>query len=84
MTKMEEEDFEGCISCMKTKDLCDLFAVYGDNVETYAKILETCFNIKVKHASHCNNTFKKQLFLTQKLLQYNTPNSMVVRTKRDL
>lgn len=46
---MEEEDFEGCISCMKTKDLCDLFAVYGDNTETYAKMLESCFNIKVNY-----------------------------------
>ncbi|XP_048488683.1 uncharacterized protein LOC105391688 [Plutella xylostella] len=44
---MEVEEFEGCISCMKTKDLCDLFTVYGENAQTYAKMFETCFNVKI-------------------------------------
>ncbi|CAG9789837.1 unnamed protein product [Diatraea saccharalis] len=44
---MDEEDCVGCISCMSTNDLCDLFAVYADNDETYAKMFETCFDIKV-------------------------------------
>lgn len=43
----EEEDFVGCISCMNNKDLCDLFAVYADNEETYAQMLKSCYNIKV-------------------------------------
>lgn len=44
---MEDEEFVGCISCMSTNDLCDLFAVYAENTETYAKMFETCFDIKV-------------------------------------
>ncbi|XP_028030769.1 zinc finger protein 26-like [Bombyx mandarina] len=44
---MDEEEFVGCISCMGTSDLYDLFAVYEENVETYASLLETCFGIKV-------------------------------------
>ncbi|KAL4714752.1 hypothetical protein ACJJTC_002611 [Scirpophaga incertulas] len=44
---MDEEDVVGCISCMSTTDLCDLFAVYAVNEETYAKLFETCFDIKV-------------------------------------
>ncbi|CAH0403936.1 unnamed protein product [Chilo suppressalis] len=44
---MDEEDCVGCISCMSTNDLCDLFAVYAENEETYAKMFETCFDIKV-------------------------------------
>lgn len=43
----EEDDFVGCISCMNNKDLCDLFAVYAENEETYAQMLKTCFDIKV-------------------------------------
>lgn len=45
---MDEEEFVGCISCMGTSDLYDLFAVYEENVETYASLLETCFGIKVQ------------------------------------
>lgn len=45
--KMEEHDFVGCISCMNTNDLYNLFATYTDNVETYAKMFETCFELKV-------------------------------------
>ncbi|CAH1641976.1 unnamed protein product [Spodoptera littoralis] len=44
---MEDEEFVGCISCMNTNDLCDLFALYAENTETYAKMFETCFDIKV-------------------------------------
>lgn len=44
---MEDEEFVGCISCMNTNDLCDLFALYAENKETYAKMFETCFDIKV-------------------------------------
>ncbi|KAJ8705785.1 hypothetical protein PYW08_012831 [Mythimna loreyi] len=44
---MEDEEFVGCISCMNTNDLCDLFAVYAENSETYAKMFETCFDIKI-------------------------------------
>ncbi|XP_061385011.1 zinc finger protein 600-like isoform X1 [Danaus plexippus] len=43
----EEEDFVGCITCMSTNDLCDLFVNYANNEETYAQMLETCFEIKV-------------------------------------
>ncbi|XP_013174337.1 PREDICTED: zinc finger protein CG2199-like isoform X1 [Papilio xuthus] len=43
----EEEDFVGCISCMNNKDLCDLFAIYADNEETYAQMLKSCYNIKI-------------------------------------
>ncbi|KAF9818468.1 hypothetical protein SFRURICE_016210 [Spodoptera frugiperda] len=45
---MEDEEFVGCISCMNTNDLCDLFALYAENTETYAKMFETCFDIKPK------------------------------------
>ncbi|XP_063371293.1 zinc finger protein 26-like [Cydia amplana] len=48
---MEEPDFVGCVSCMSTTDLYDLFAAYSDNVETYAKMLETCFDLKVLNIS---------------------------------
>lgn len=44
----EEEEFVGCISCMSTNDLCDLFGAYAANVENYATMLENCFNIKVR------------------------------------
>ncbi|XP_026725523.1 uncharacterized protein LOC113492282 [Trichoplusia ni] len=44
---MEDEEFVGCISCMNTNDLCDLFALYAENTETYAKMFETCFDLKV-------------------------------------
>ncbi|XP_068625750.1 zinc finger protein 521-like [Battus philenor] len=46
---MEEEDFVGCISCMNNKDLCDLFAVYAENEETYSQMLQSCFDIKVSN-----------------------------------
>lgn len=42
-----EEEFVGCISCMGTNDLCDLFGAYAANAETYAKMLENCFGLKV-------------------------------------
>lgn len=46
---MEEEEFVlGCISCMSSNDLCDLFAVYSENEDNYAKMFETCFDIKVQ------------------------------------
>ncbi|KAI8426897.1 hypothetical protein MSG28_014570, partial [Choristoneura fumiferana] len=48
---MEEHDFVGCISCMNTNDLYNLFATYTDNVETYAKMFETCFELKVLDVS---------------------------------
>ncbi|XP_059044917.1 zinc finger protein Xfin-like [Achroia grisella] len=44
---MDEEEIVGCISCMGSSDLCDLFAVYSENEDTYAKMFETCFDIKV-------------------------------------
>lgn len=44
---MDEEEMVGCISCMSTNDLCDLFAAYAENEDTYAKLFETCFDIKV-------------------------------------
>ncbi|KAM3956873.1 uncharacterized protein ACR2FA_009186 [Aphomia sociella] len=44
---MEEEEIVGCMSCMSSSDLCDLFAVYSDNEDTYAKMFGTCFGIKV-------------------------------------
>lgn len=43
----EEEDVVGCIGCMSTSDLCDLFVTYGNNELTYAQMLTTCFDIKV-------------------------------------
>lgn len=43
----DEEDFIGCVSCMNTNDLCDLFAIYSNNDETYAQMFETCFEFKV-------------------------------------
>ncbi|KAL0852792.1 hypothetical protein ABMA27_012599 [Loxostege sticticalis] len=46
---MDEEEFVGCISCMSTNDLSDLFAAYADSEETYAKMFETCFDIKVSN-----------------------------------
>ncbi|CAK1587838.1 unnamed protein product [Parnassius mnemosyne] len=59
-----EEDFVGCISCMNKKDLCDLFAVYAKNEETYAQMLKTCFDIKVSYdykfiCSECAETLEK-------------------------
>ncbi|CAB3232025.1 unnamed protein product [Arctia plantaginis] len=44
---MEDEEFVGCISCMNANDLCDLFALYAENTATYAKMFETCFDLKV-------------------------------------
>lgn len=44
----EEEGAIGCMSCMKTDDLCDLFTVHGLNSDTYTMMFETCFNMKVE------------------------------------
>ncbi|CAG5036851.1 unnamed protein product [Parnassius apollo] len=59
-----DEDFVGCISCLNKKDLCDLFAVYAKNEETYAQMLKTCFDIKVSYdnkfiCSDCAETLEK-------------------------
>lgn len=43
---MDEEEFVGCISCTGKINLCELFTA-NENVDTYAKLLDTCFNIKV-------------------------------------
>lgn len=48
---MEDEEFVGCISCMNANDLCDLFALYAENTATYAKMFETCFDLKVRYKS---------------------------------
>lgn len=45
---MEDDEFVGCISCMGTKDLYDLFTVYDENADTYACLLATCFGIDVR------------------------------------
>ncbi|CAG4958561.1 unnamed protein product [Colias eurytheme] len=63
----DEEDFIGCISCMSTNDLCDLFAIYSNNDETYAQMLETCFDFKVSNdfkyiCAICVDTLEKALF----------------------
>ncbi|XP_050359270.1 zinc finger protein CG2199-like [Nymphalis io] len=78
---MEEEDeFVGCISCMNTNDLCDLFVAYANNEETYGQMLETCFDVKVSNyfkyiCTNCveklekANTFKSQTIKTIDTLQ---------------
>ncbi|XP_052745976.1 zinc finger protein 423 [Bicyclus anynana] len=57
----DEEDFVGCISCMSTNDLCDLFETYANNEETFAQMLKTCFDIKVTndHKYICANCVEK-------------------------
>ncbi|KAJ0169815.1 hypothetical protein K1T71_014421 [Dendrolimus kikuchii] len=49
---MEEENFIGCISCMSTSDLYDLFAIYPDNGETFASLLYKSFDIKIPDTSN--------------------------------
>lgn len=44
---MDEEEFVGCISCMSTNDLCDLFVSYANNEQTFGQMLENCFDVKV-------------------------------------
>lgn len=51
---MEEDEFLGCISCMSSKNLFDLFSVYEDNGETYASMFKTCFDVLV---SICSTRF---------------------------
>ncbi|CAG4958555.1 unnamed protein product [Colias eurytheme] len=63
----DEEDSTGCISCLSTNDLCDLFDIYSNNDETYAQMLETCFDIKVSNdfkyiCAICVDTLEKSLF----------------------
>ncbi|CAH0599542.1 unnamed protein product [Chrysodeixis includens] len=63
---MEDEEFVGCISCMNTNDLCDLFALYAENTETYAKMFETCFDLKIPNhlkyiCSDCVENLEKTL-----------------------
>ncbi|XP_050676603.1 zinc finger protein 557-like [Leptidea sinapis] len=70
----EEEDFIGCISCMSTNDLCDLFAIYSNNDETYAQMLEVCFDIKVRNdfkfiCAVCVDSLEKSLFFKNQTLQ---------------
>ncbi|XP_072941181.1 uncharacterized protein [Epargyreus clarus] len=43
----DEEVFVGCICCMSTNDLLNLFAVHADNEETFAQVFQTCFDVKV-------------------------------------
>ncbi|KOB76111.1 Uncharacterized protein OBRU01_06264 [Operophtera brumata] len=45
---MEEDEFVGCISCMSSNNLCDLFSVYEDNGESYASMFKTCFDVVVE------------------------------------
>ncbi|XP_045781487.1 zinc finger protein 423-like isoform X1 [Maniola jurtina] len=67
----EEEDFIGCINCMSTIDLCDLFVKYANNEQTYAQMLKTCFDIKVTNdykyiCTNCVEKLEKSLsFKTQ-------------------
>ncbi|GBP90420.1 hypothetical protein EVAR_42971_1 [Eumeta japonica] len=44
---MDDEEFVGCVSCLNTTDLNDLYIEYSDKIDTYGKMLENCFNIKV-------------------------------------
>ncbi|CAH2216229.1 jg487 [Pararge aegeria aegeria] len=67
----DEEDLVGCITCMSTNDLCDLFVTYANNEETYAQMLKTCFGIKVTNdykyiCTNCVEKLEKSLtFKTQ-------------------
>ncbi|XP_047518242.1 zinc finger protein 423-like isoform X1 [Pieris napi] len=63
----DEEDFIGCVSCMSTNDLCDLFAIYTNNDETYAQMFETCFEFKISNdfkyiCAVCVDSLEKSLF----------------------
>ncbi|CAK1554611.1 unnamed protein product [Leptosia nina] len=63
----DEEDLISCVGCMSSNDLCDLFAIYSNNDETYAQMFESCFELKISNefkyiCAKCVGTLEKALF----------------------
>ncbi|XP_060809080.1 zinc finger and SCAN domain-containing protein 10-like [Amyelois transitella] len=81
---MEDQEFAGCISCLSSNDLCDLFAVYSVNEDTYAKMFETCFDIKIENGmKHICSMCIEKLESSSAFKQQTLKNIAFIKSLKD-